>query len=123
MSTYSQLPGALDIKLITGDEINVAISLSRNVTGYQFQSVVYVSQVLGGGGAGIISTVGATAATPSIYVANASTGALVWSLTETQTQSLNPAYTYRWYLRWITPGSEMTRTILAGLVVAKAPGT
>lgn len=122
MATFSQLPGVLDIRLVTGDEINIGINLGRDVSGYQFQSAVYVSQVLGGGGSGIVNTVGSTAAVPSIYVANETTGALVWSLNETQTQALSPSYTYRWYLRWVTPGSEMTRTILAGVVYAKAPG-
>jgi len=120
--TFSQLPGVLDIRCVQGDEVNVSMNLGKNITGYTLLSIVYVSQTLGGGGGGLISTIGATAATPTIEVVNASTGSLIWSLTETQTAALTPAYTYRWYLRWVTPGTTMTRTILAGLCAVKAPG-
>ena len=120
--TFSQLPGVLDVRCVQGDEVNVSIHLNMDITGYSLSSIVYVSQILGGGGAGVISTIGATAATPTIQVVDASTGSLIWSLTESQTQSLTPAYTYRWYLRWVTPETTMTRTILAGLCAVKAPG-
>jgi len=123
MATFSQTAGPLDIELVTGDEVNIAINLGKNVTGYTFVSVVYVAQVLGGGGAGLVTSIGATAATPTVTVVTASTGALIWSLSEEQTAALNPNYTYRWYLRWVTPSSVVTRTILAGLVIARAPGT
>lgn len=122
MALFAQTAGPLDVELVVGDEVNVAVNLGVNVTGYTFQSIVYVARTLGGGGAGLVTTVGATAATPAVTVVNATTGSLIWSLNETQTGSLNPNFTYRWYLRWVTAGSEMTRTVLGGQVIARAPG-
>ena len=123
-NTFSLLPGQLDVTFVVGDEVNVAINLGVNITGYTLQSVVYVASSSGfsGGGGGTVTTVGATAATPSIQVVTASTGSIIWSLTETQTAALSPAITYYWYLRWITPSTSMTRTILAGLCIPRAPG-
>jgi hypothetical protein len=123
-NTFSLLPGQLDVTFVVGDEVNVAINLGQNITGYTLQSIVYVASSAGfsGGGGGTVTTVGATAATPTSEVVTASTGAIIWSLTETQTSALSPGVTYRWYLRWITPSTTMTRTILAGLCIPKAPG-
>jgi hypothetical protein len=123
-ATFSLLPGELDVTFVVGDEVNIAISLGQSITGYTLQSGIYVASVGGfqGGGGGTVSTVGATAATPTIQVVTASTGAIIWSLTETQTASLNPSIKYLWYLRWITPSTTMTRTILAGACIPRAPG-
>jgi len=123
-NTFSLLPGQLDVTFVVGDEVNIAINLGQNITGYTLDSKVYVASSAGfsGGGGGTVPTVGATAAVPTIQVVTASTGAIIWSLTETQTSTLSPGITYRWYLRWITPSTAMTRTILAGLCIPKAPG-
>jgi subtilisin family serine protease len=123
-NTFSLLPGQLDVTFVVGDEVNVAINLGVNVTGYTLQSSVYVASSAGftGGGGGTTTTVGATAAIPTIQVVTASTGAIIWSLTETQTAALSPGIKYYWYLRWITPSTSMTRTILAGECTPRAPG-
>jgi hypothetical protein len=123
-NTFSLLPGQLDVTFVVGDEVNVAINLGVNITGYTLQSAVYVASSAGfaGGGGGTVTTVGATAATPAIQVVTASTGSIIWSLTEAQTAALSPAITYYWYLRWITPSTSMTRTILAGSCIPRAPG-
>lgn len=124
-NVFSLLPGQLDVTFVVGDEVNVAISLGVNITGYTLQSAVYVASAGGfqGGGGGTVSTVGATAATPAIQVVTASSGSIIWSLNETQTASLSPAIKYLWYLRWVTPNTTMTRTILAGSCIPKAPGS
>lgn len=124
-ATFSQLPGPLDVVFTVGDEVNVAINLGVNITGYTIQSAIYVGSTQGfqGGGGGTVTAVGATAATPAIQVTNAATGSLIWSLTETQTAALNPGIRYLWYLRWVTPSTTMTRTILAGDCIPRAPGS
>lgn len=124
-ATFSQLPGALDVTFTVGDEVNIAINLGgTNITGYTLSSAVYVASAQGfqGGGGGTVTAVGAIAATPSVAVTNATTGALTWSLTEAQTALLSPGIRYLWYLRWVTPNTTMTRTILAGACIPKAPG-
>ena len=124
-NTFSLLPGQLDVTFVVGDEVNVSILLGVNITGYTLQSAVYVASTGGfqGGGGGTVSTVGATAATPTIQVVTASTGAIIWSLNETQTAALSPAIKYLWYFRWVTPSTTMTRTILAGSCIPRAPGS
>jgi hypothetical protein len=123
-NTFSLLPGQLDVTFVVGDEVNVSINLGVNITGYTLQSAVYVASTGGfqGGGGGTVATVGATAATPTIQVVTASTGSIIWSLTEAQTAALTPAINYLWYLRWVTPSTTMTRTILAGACIPRAPG-
>ncbi len=123
-ATFSLLPGQLDVTFVVGDEVNVSINLGVNITGYALQSAIYVVSTSGfqGGGGGTVPTVGATAGVPTIQVVTASTGAIIWSLTESQTAVLNPAIKYLWYLRWVTPGTTMARTILAGSCIPRAPG-
>jgi hypothetical protein len=123
-NVFSLLPGQLDVTFVVGDEVNIAMNLGQSITGYTLQSGIYVASVGGfqGGGGGTVSTVGTTAATPTIQVVTASTGSVIWSLTETQTAALSPAIKYLWFLRWITPSTTMTRTILAGSCIPRAPG-
>jgi len=121
--TFSQLPGQLDLVFVAGDEVNFAINLGKNITSYTFTCAVYVAGTSGfQGGVGAVPAVGDTAITPTVTVSNATTGALVIGMSEIQTGSLSSAASYRWSLRWVTPGSIMTRTILAGLVTVRAPG-
>lgn len=121
MTTFTQLPGDLSLQFVKGDEVNVALNLQRNVTGYAFSTYIYDSATTTtGGGFGSISGVGATVVQPTLGIVNASTGSLVLGLSETQTAQLDTAGSYRWYLRWVAPG-EITRTIVSGSVTAVAP--
>lgn len=124
MATFSQLPGDLDVTFVAGDEVNIAINLNTNITGCTLETRVLIGSTQGfqGGGGGTITGIGATVATPTVQVTNASTGAIIWSMTETQTASMSPGIKYLWYLRWITPSATMTRTILAGDAIVRAPG-
>jgi hypothetical protein len=106
---------------VPGDECNVALNLQRSVVGYTFTSFIYQSDITGtGGGAGSINGIGQTVTAPTIGITDASTGAMVLGLSETQTALLSPTQNYRWYLRWVAPG-EITRTIISGSVTAVAP--
>jgi hypothetical protein len=121
VADFTLLPGELNLRAVRGDEWNIAISLERNVSGYSWESYIYQSDTTTtGGGAGVLSGVGTTITQPTIGISNASTGAMVIGLTETQTNLLSPTQTYRWYLRWVAPG-EITRTIISGSVTAVAP--
>jgi hypothetical protein len=123
-NTFSLLPGQLDVTFVVGDEVNIAINLGVNITGYTLQTYVYRASTTGfsGGGGGPVVTVGSIVATPTIQVVTASTGAIIWSLTEAQTSAIAQAFSHYWYLRWITPSTSMTRTILAGSCIPRSPG-
>lgn len=122
MSSFTQLPGALDVTFIQGDEIAIALDFDRNLTGYTISTVVYVTQVFASGGAGtaFVETVGATAATFSITNTNLAAGQITIGLNETQTAALSPGIAYRWYMRWIDTGM-VTRTVLSGSVTVVNP--
>lgn len=109
------------MQFTNGDEINVAISLQRDVTSYSWESYIYQSDLTtAGGGAGSLSGIGTTVTQPTVGVSNAATGAMVIGLSEAQTRLLSPGTTYRWYLRWVSP-TDITRTIISGSVTAVAP--
>lgn len=122
MPTFSQLPGDLTITHVIGDEVNFTIDLDVDVTDYTFTAGVYVVSTQGfqGGGGGTVPGVGTTAFTPTLTVANASTGTLTWGAGETQTGALSAGIKYRHYVRWVAPGG-ITRTIVSGSYVPVAP--
>jgi hypothetical protein len=122
MAVFTQLPGSLDITLVQGDEIAIALDFDRNLTGYSITTNVYVTQVFasGGGGSSFVETVGATAATFGITNTNLAAGQITIGLNETQTASLSPGIAYRWFMRWIDTGM-VTRTVLSGAVTVVAP--
>ena len=69
---------------------------------------------------GSLSTIGETVVQPTIGISDTATGTMVIGLNETQTRTLTPGVSYRWYLRWVAPG-EITRTIISGSVATVAP--
>ena len=121
MSTFSQLPGQLDIQAVPSDEWNIAINLQRDITNYTFTSYIYKSATIGtGGGTGAINSIGTTVVAPTIGIVNAATWSMVIGISEAQSALLSPSESYRWYLRWVAPG-DITRTIVSGSVTAVAP--
>lgn len=128
-ATFSQLPGDLAITFVGGsvggsggDEVNFTIDLDIDCTGFSWSAGIYVVSASGfqGGGSGLVTTIGAIAATPTITVVNAANGLLTWGLSETQTGSLSSGIKYRHYLRYQT-SAGITRTIVSGDVIVKAP--
>jgi hypothetical protein len=126
-TSFSQIPAEMPITFVVGDELNIALAITVgttpvNLTGYTFESRVYVPSfanpdgALGSGG----YTIGATATTPTITAVSLSAGTLNLGLTELQTAALNPAVGYRWYFRW-TDTAGRTLTALAGTFTARIP--
>lgn len=118
---FLALPGPLNISLTIGDEFGMLADLDIDTTSFTWTAIVYetattVSFVNPGG----VSTQGATAATFTVTSVNAAAGQVNLSLTEVQTAALNPATTYRWYLRGVSP-ALVTRTYLSGTLKAYAP--
>ena len=122
MPTFSQLPGDLTVQFVIGDEVNFTLDFDVNVTGYTFTAGVYVVSAQGfqGGGGGVVTGIGQTAATPTITVSDAAAGTITWGLGETQTAALSGGIRYRHFVRWVTPAG-ITRTVVSGELLAKAP--
>lgn len=101
-STYSQLPGSLNLSLRRGDEFGTTIDFDIDMSGYTVSSSI-VSPITGNSVGTITST-----------ISNAAGGVVSVAMTEAQTETLQPG-TYNWRLEWIAPGS-VKRTALAGFV-------
>jgi hypothetical protein len=127
MATFSQLPTTLDLTFIWGDQIDVALDFDINLTGYTFSAGVYdaatTTASAGGGGIGGGSGVSydtAVAQSFAVTNTNLSTGQIALGLTETQTSALTVGGNYRWFLRWVAPGT-VTRTVISGAVSVSNP--
>lgn len=120
-ATVVQLPGELNVRCVAGDELNFAVDLNRNITGYQFATFIYSAPVIGaGGGEGTVVGIGPTVTQPSLGIVAQTAGTMIVGLSETQTSLLTPGNTYRWFIRAVAPG-EVTRTIISGDIVTVAP--
>lgn len=116
-----QEPKQCDLVFVVGDELPFAVNFGRNITNYTIDIKVFraaLSVPTGGGIAAI--TQGATVFTPDVQVVNASTGAVSVTFTEAHTAMLSPTGSYRWYVRWVTPGGQ-TRTLISGSVLPEVP--
>jgi len=121
MADFVQIPGVLGLEFVQGDQVDVALDFGTDLTGYAFDSKVYVvQQTVPTSGGVAVPTAGATAATPTVGIVSRTLGKLSLGFTETQTAALSPVGTYRWYFRWVAPG-DVTQTILAGDVTVVSP--
>jgi hypothetical protein len=121
-STFSQLPGTLEIVFVKGDEVSIALDFDRDLTNYQITAPIYVTQVFAseGGGAGAVTGVGQVATSFVVSPVSLTSGTLTINLSETQTNSLLPTVQYRWYMRWVDP-AQVTRTVLSGTLTVANP--
>jgi len=121
LADFVQLPGDLSFRIVNGDEVNAAVNLNRDITGYQFTTYIYSSPTTGaGGGTGSFTAIGPTVTQPVLSIVSQTAGTIILALSEQQTALLSPGTPYRWFLRAVAPG-EVTRTILSGTVTAVAP--
>jgi hypothetical protein len=116
LADYAVLPSPLNLIFVRGDEFGILLDFSIPLSGYSFQTVVYeIGSVVDGQ-----VTAGATAANFTITEVDLAAGKINLSLQENQTQSFDPAKSYRWYLRWVAPG-VVTRTVLSGAIIVGDP--
>lgn len=122
MTAFQKVPADLEVICVQGDELNLAFDASISLVGYTFDAKVYepVSSSGGGWSASDGLVVGSTVATFSQNVVNLSAGQLNLGLTETQTQALDPATSYRWFLRWQDPDG-VTTTAVSGAFTVRIP--
>jgi hypothetical protein len=120
---FTQLPAAVSISCVQGDELSIDLALGRSIASYTVTAIVYektlASSASGFGGSGTYAA-GDTKATFAVTTVSASAGTVKIALTETQTSALSTTGSYRWYLRWVD-GSGYTQTILAGPFTVVVP--
>jgi len=120
MAIFEQLPGTLDVYCTVGDEVPLALDFARNITGYTITSAVYVySQTVPTSGGEAVPQAGATVFTPSLTIADATTGKVLFGCSEAQTAMLSPLGSYRWFVRWVVGG--VTRTVVSGVFQVSNP--
>ena len=102
MSSYSQLPGRLNLLLKAGDDFSTTVDFDVSLSGYTVSSHV-VSVSAGGTVAQITST-----------ISNASAGQVTMTMSDTQTSTLPPG-SYGWRLVWDSPNGDR-RTPLEGFL-------
>lgn len=116
MADYAVLPSSLNLIFVRGDEFGVLLDFSINLTGYQFQTVVYeVASVVAGQ-----VVAGDDVENFTLTPVDLEAGKINLSLQESQTQAFDPTKVYRWYLRWVAPG-VVTRTVLSGSITVGDP--
>ena len=102
MSTYSQLPGTMNLSFRRANDFATLIDFDVSLVSYSVTSSI-TSLVTGASVVPFTTT-----------VTDASAGQVSIALTDTQTAAL-PAGTYGWQLDWTAPGS-VQRTALSGTV-------
>jgi hypothetical protein len=111
MAIVEQLPATVDVSVVVGDELSFPLTFSTNLNGYAIESGVY--------------NAGQTTVTdlfsPTLTVTHTATETTVLvTFTEAHTEQLPANGNWRWYLRWISPGS-VTRTVVSGQVNTSNP--
>lgn len=117
MATIQQIPGELNLALVRGDEWSWSVRVVANLTGYTLSTGVYDASIATANPANVTAP---TFTTSIATVAGVTKTTVVCTLTEAQTALLEPNGNYRWFLRWVSPGS-VTRTIVAGNVDVRLP--
>ena len=102
MATYSQTPGLLNIKAVTGTDFSCQLDFNTNLSGYTFDAAIVLQEY---------PTKIEQAIT--VFVDNASQGIITLSLTDAQTSLLGTFSKKKWYLNWNVSGIK--QTILAGI--------
>ena len=114
-STYSQLPGELNVVVTHADGLAITGSLGFSTVGDTLTAVIYEDTAAGYAAA--IAATPAPAATWSISRVDNSIGAITLSLAASTVKGLSLAKSYRWFLR----SSALDRAAVSGTFTLRAP--
>lgn len=102
MTTFTQLPGTLNLDIVRGDSVSVVVDFDADLTSYTLS-------------ASLLSTVsGAVVAPITAQLTSAQAGVVTILLTAAESAAI-PRGTYKWELTW-TSQYEEVRTALSGFV-------
>lgn len=101
MSSYSQLPGRLNLLVRSGDTLATVVDFDIALTGFTAQSAIF--SAVSGIQVGTITT----------SITDAAAGKVSLGMTATQTAAL-PSGSYNWTLGWDSAAGH--RTALAGVL-------
>lgn len=115
----TQLPAVTPVSMIIGDGFSWSMRINRALTDYTFTTSVY--SITRNSYTGVTSV--DVAFTPALQVTvNTTTNqtTVLHTVAAGQTSGLSPNGSYRWYLRWTSPGG-VPRTIASGKFIASLP--
>lgn len=99
MSTFSVLPGTLNVRIMQGDTFSCTVDFTADLTGHTVVAGLYATP-----SGGLVSAITTT-------VVSAGTGVVLLSLTPEQTAAI-PDGTYQFTVSWVSGG--VARTALSG---------
>lgn len=108
MAEISQLPGSVDIEIVKGDDFSFQLDFGIDITGYILEAKVVKD----------------ASATPEEVVSftisnvNLSTGKIILTLTDTQTNALQ-IKTYKWYFKWTTTSTAVRKMLQGDFTVTR----
>ena len=115
MSTYSQLPGTMNVVVSHVDGLAITGSLGFSTAGDTLTAVVYEDTPAGYAAA--IASTPAPAATWSIARVDDSVGAITLSLSASTVKSLSITKNYRWFIK----SASLNRAVTSGTFSVRAP--
>jgi hypothetical protein len=115
MSTYTQLPGELNVVVAHADGLAITGALGFSTAGDTLTAVIYEDTPAGYAAA--IAATPAPAATWSIARVDNSIGAITLSLSAATVKGLSLSKSYRWFLR----SSALDRAAISGTFAVRAP--
>jgi hypothetical protein len=115
MSTYSQLPGELNVVVSHVDGLTITGSLGFSTAGDTLTAMIYEDTAAGYAAA--VAATPAPAAAWSIARVDNSIGAITLSLSSATVKGLSLAKSYRWFLR----SSALDRAAISGTFTLRAP--
>lgn len=111
MAVVEQLPATVDVSVVVGDELSFPLTFSTNLNGYAIESGVYDAN----------QTTVTDLLSPALNITHTATETTVLvTFTEADTLQLPVTGNWRWYLRWVSPGT-VTRTVVSGQVSTSNP--
>jgi hypothetical protein len=99
MASYDQIPGTLNIDIVAGDSVSIAVDFDTSLVGHSVAASI----------TSVVS--GLVVASLDTAVVSAAAGTVTISMTAEQTAALAHG-TYRWELTWVS--GAVTRKALSG---------
>jgi hypothetical protein len=114
-TTYSQLPGELNVVVSHADGLSITGSLGFATTNDTLTAIIYEDTAVGYAAA--IASPATPAASWSITRVDNSVGAITLTLSAATVKSLSLSKSYRWFLR----SSSLDRAVTSGTFTVRAP--
>lgn len=117
-----QIPAELPIELVRGDELSFVVRVNADLTGYTITAGVFNAAVTEWtpDDDEFAPDLEVDIETVTIGEEEVTRTDITVSFTEEHTEALSVRQSWRWYLRWVSPGN-VTRAFVSGEVRSRNP--